>query len=250
MPSVNTHHLVARETLQRLPAALQNRIKPYLSVYFYGAQGADFCFFYKFIRPRRRNLGSYLHRKGGYDAFSVLKSFSARDDFALTYALGYVTHYAADTLFHPHVYAAAGKSLLLHSRIEGALDVLFTSVFSHAKTRYARPDLSEMDIHELFLIYAAITAKTDFPPLIKSSFVNAVKLFNAYLPVSFSLFGEKRPRLLAAVFGKENPQKTAVGIFRNAVEQSLLLIDEFLQAVNENAPLPRPLFGKNYLSGK
>ena len=253
MPSVYTHYLVARETLKSLSSPLQERLRPHLSTYFFGSQGADFCFFYKFTRPKKQNLGSYLHRNGGYDSFCVLREFSPQEDGILAYALGYITHYATDTLFHPHIYAASGKSLLLHSRIEGALDALFAQIYplkNDGYSVYFRPKLSEEELQSLFLLYCAFNLKTNFPPLNKNSFLRAIRLFNAYLPISFSIFGERKPQLIAKTFGKKEPQKQALALFQNAVDRAKAYIEEFLSAIDSFTPLSRETFAKNYLTGE
>ena len=252
MPSVYTHYLVARETLKSLSPPLQERLRPHLPAYFFGAQGADFCFFYKFTRLKKQNLGSYLHRNG-FDAFGVLRTFAPQEERILAYALGYITHYATDTLFHPHIYASAGKSLLLHSRIEGALDALFTQVYPLEEDGYQiyfRPKLSDEALHSIFLLYCAFNVKTTFPPLNKNSFLRAIRLFNAYLPISFSIFGEKKPQLIAKTFGKNQPQKQACEVFQNAIRRSKEYIQLFLSAIENREPLPREIFAKSYLTGE
>lgn len=253
MPSVYTHHIVARETFKRLPTHLQDKIKPHLSLYFFGAHGADFCFFYKFLQPRTQNIGSFLHRKGGYDAFCVLKAFAAHDERLLAYAFGYITHYAADVAFHPFVYKASGKSLLTHSRVENAVDsLLYAAYFKNnheGYERYFRKKLTADEENEVFLLYAAIAAKTGFPPLLRSPFSRAIQVFNAYLPLSFSFFGKSEPSALNAAFGQE-PIRCCLTVFHSSVERAGVLIERFHSALESGKPLSRTLFAKNYLTGK
>lgn len=245
------HFLVARETYKALPTDLRAKIRPYLSLYFFGAQGADFCFFYKLTNAGKRNLGSYLHRKGGFDAFRLLKSLSAYSPQLYAYALGYITHYAVDTLFHPFVYAVSGKSLLLHSRVEGAMDSLYLKLFSPVKQKpyytYFRKKLTEKESNELFFFYAAISEQAGFPTLIKSYFLRSISTFNTYAPLSFSVFGEKRPALVHAVFGNKNTNEEAKRLFKLAVENAVFLCEQFSSA---NESISKELFGKNYLTGK
>ena len=253
MPSVYTHHIVARETLKRLPEQLQDKIKPHLSLYFFGAHGADFCFFYKFLQPRMQNIGSFLHRTGGYDAFCVLKAFAAHDERALAYAFGYITHYAADVAFHPFVYKAAGKSLLTHSRVENAIDaLLYGSYFKNNREgyeRYFRKKLTSDEENEVFLLYAAIAAKVGFPPLLRRPFSRAIRVFNAYLPLSFSVFGKSEPSVLQTAFGQE-PARRCLNVFHSTVGRAETLVQRFYEALESGKPLSRALFAKNYLTGK
>ena len=254
MPSVYTHYLVARETYKLLPPDLQESLRPHLSLYFFGAQGADFCFFYRFANPRKRNLGSYLHRKGGYDAFRLLQHFSRRDTALFAYALGFITHYAVDTVFHPFVYAVSGKSLLLHSRVEGALDALYVKKYTDVKTDsfapFFRKKLTEEETNALFLYYATVAEHASFPTIVKPSFLRAISMFNAYMPLSFSIFGERKPQLIHALFGKDGTDKKASALFQNTVEKSRSLIGAFCTAKDAHEPLPKALFGKSYLTGE
>ena len=98
MPAAYTHFAVARETFLRLPQPLQNKIRS-PELYFFGAQGADFCFFYRAFRPSEINFGRFLHNKGSYGFFRTLLPCAGRDGALFDYALGYLTHYAADCVF-------------------------------------------------------------------------------------------------------------------------------------------------------
>ena len=253
MPAVYTHYIVAREAWKSLSDCEQENIRPFLSLYFFGAQGADFCFFYKFLNPQTKNLGSYLHRKGGYQAFRILKAFSVSSPAILAYSLGYITHYATDVVFHPHVYAVSKKSLLKHSRVENALDGYFKrankSTFDLYK-EFFHKKLSPEEEHELFLVYAAIAANADFPPLTKPSFRRAIRLFNAYLPMPNVFFGDEKHLSELSVANNASDKKTANELFVKAVVTSRQLMQEFLQAVRKNKALSFALFGKNYLTGE
>ncbi|MBQ8284584.1 MAG: zinc dependent phospholipase C family protein [Clostridia bacterium] len=263
MPASYTHYKIARETFKKLPPALQKDVRPFLSLYFFGAQGADFCFFYRFLTTRSRNLGSHLHRNGGYDSFTVLKTFSRHNAPIFAYALGYITHYAADSTFHPYVYATAGKSPLRHSRIESALDLHFQekTELQDEYFQYFSKKLSSVEENELFLLYAAIAAKTNFPPLIRPSFSQAISLFNAYLPMPSALLkGNEKPFIAFAANTEKRfwrypaapmivRNDNADELFEKSVLQSQRLIDSFVSAMQAQMSLPRALFGKNYLTG-
>lgn len=243
MPSFLTHYFVAKETLKRFSDNLQNAVRPHLPLYFFGAQGADFCFFYPSVLGISQNLGSYLHRKGGYDAFAVCKAFSEQPSI-FAYALGSITHYATDTVFHPFVYEKAGKSPLRHTRIESAFDSFFLNSFSKNEKppKISLPKLSPCERQDLFLLYASIVARAGFPPLRKRTFFRAVSLFNAYLPPSSHSLRLKNAVWISAVTPKANL------LFERAVRRSLAVCQEFAFAVKKNTPLSYEVFGKNYLT--
>jgi hypothetical protein len=254
MPAHYTHYYIAREALQSLPQKKLEELQPYLPVYFFGAQGADFCFFYQAAKLRKKNLGSYLHRTGGYTAFEVLKTLSVYDPILRAYTLGYVTHYAADVTFHPFVYSVA-KNPLEHSRLENALDrhFLTLNIKADGETPSFQHVLPKAVLDDLFFAYAAITARCGCPPLKKSSFLRAISIFNAYLPISSRLSGTTAKKAsestqterVPALFQCDNAEK----LFVNAVAFAEKLFEELLFSIQNNTPLPKDLFGKNYLSG-
>ena len=242
MPANYTHHLIASKALDTLLPATKNIIKLYLPLYFFGAQGADFCFFYRFLSPRSKNFGSYLHRQGGYPAFCVLKSLSARDLKLLAYTLGYVTHYAADVTFHPFVYAHAKKSMWTHARIESSLDVQFRqniSIPDDYAMLLGQRLTAEEEAH-LFAAYGAIAVKCGFPPLQKPAFLRSITRFHSYPPFPALLFS-KQPRLY--------PPDEADALFAKAVALSAELFAELLTCIKKQTPPSKDLFGKNYLTG-
>ena len=79
MPASYTHFLVAREGLKHLSLPLKNIAKQHSNLYFFGAQGADFCFFQPNFGEKMPNLGAVLHREGGFSAFEILKHYSLTD---------------------------------------------------------------------------------------------------------------------------------------------------------------------------
>ena len=98
-----THRILAERTLQLLPAQVRRAIQS-LPAYFLGAQGADILYFLHIRRGKEKNLGSYFHNIGVYESFCSFLSMAKESSFAFSYAAGYITHYAADTVFHPFVY--------------------------------------------------------------------------------------------------------------------------------------------------
>ena len=239
MPAHYTHHLIASKALDTLPAPTKNIISLYLPLYFFGAQGADFCFLYRYLSPRGKNLGSHLHRSGGYPAFCVLKSLASRDLKLLAYTLGYITHYAADVTFHPFIYAHAKKSIWTHARIESAMDAQFRKTVSlpdcHAELLAARLSAEEKSL--LFTAYSAIAVQSNFPPLQKPVFLRSIDRFYHLPPFPCP----KQP-----IYA----QKEAESLFTPSVALAETLFRELLICIKKQQPPPKELFGKNYLTGK
>ena len=261
MPAIYTHYAVANALFNNLPSHIQKKVKSHLSLYFFGAQGADFCFFYHVFGEKAPNLGSHLHRTNTYEVFRLLKAFSNRSNRLFAYALGYLTHYATDVTFHPYVYATAGSSYTKHTRLENALDVHFKPLL-HAlpqKRIFKKPSLEE-EI-ELYILYAAIARKTNFPPLLKSSFSRAISLFNAYPPISSNLYRVENKAYLQYACNVEkrswkHPSLSSVTrndsadeLFDKALSFAQELSASFCLALQENTPLPLSLFNKHFLTG-
>lgn len=262
MPASYTHHLLAREAFIALPDHIQTIIRPNLPLYFFGAQGADFCFFYRSWNPKAKNLGSHLHREGGFQTLQLLKVLSSRDREIFAYTLGYLTHYAADATFHPYIYATAGRSVLRHTRLENILDIrLKKRTSSPEYDEYFRRKLTLEEQDLLFLIYTAVAVKNGFPSPKKGAFLRAFSAFNAYLPLPNALFDGVNAKVRALAANEEKrlwsypadparvSDESVDELFDRAKDFAITLLTTFSHAVKNKLPLDRELFGKGFLTG-
>ena len=97
-----------------------------------GAEGPDPFFYYRLLVPAANRpisaLGGRLHSERTADfLMALLARAGGADDDARAYALGFLTHYAADTTVHPYVYAHAFDRAgcyrsNLHCGLEAAMD--------------------------------------------------------------------------------------------------------------------------------
>ena len=262
MPAIYTHYAVAHALFNTLSPKKQAAVAPYLPLYYFGAQGADFCFFYHVFGKKTPNLGSQLHRKNVYEVFCLLKDFSERNPRLFAYALGYLTHYATDVTFHPYVYATAGNSYSKHSRLENAIDVHFKPLVHPLISQKILRKPTKEETEQLYLLYATIAKIIGFPALLPSHFFRAVALFNAYPPISSTLFQTKNSTFIDFACNKEkrpwrNPAaplsqpKTddADELFESALSFAQSATNVFFRAVGNDSPLPMDLFNKNFLTG-
>ena len=109
MPSSITHQLIADEALPALPPEAARAAERNYDYYFLGAQGPDVFFFYRPLSKSEPNLGKFLHRERVFDVFTLfscyLKTLAGEEKERITaYVAGYISHYCADTAFHPFVY--------------------------------------------------------------------------------------------------------------------------------------------------
>ncbi len=88
-----------------------------------GAQGGDIFFAYK-LKPRN-NLGRELHRKNAVYIFEQLIQGN------LSYAAGFATHFALDSVLHPIVYnyERGRRSPLAHNSFENDLGLYISRKF-------------------------------------------------------------------------------------------------------------------------
>lgn len=118
MAAQYTHQIIAETILAQLPEEARAAVTDH-AAYYLGAQGPDVFYFFRLITPRGDNLGKYLHNKDVYRTFCALLGGlrgGEGNPSALSYALGFVVHYAGDTVFHPFVYGTMKKLIAAHPK--------------------------------------------------------------------------------------------------------------------------------------
>ena len=156
MPTAYTHQLIAEDSKE----VISDEVR--LADYYFGAQGADSLFFFRFIKFAKHNLGNMLHTDDIYGTFTTMLDFCRTHPEALSYVLGYITHCASDAVFHPYVYFVAhnrGVTKLLrsicHTRMETDLDSYFLDKLGISVEKYGLPygvhDINMNVITELYV---------------------------------------------------------------------------------------------------
>lgn len=145
MPSAYTHNIIAEEALPETGGVSNSE----RAMYLFGAQGGDPMFFFRFVAYRSVAPGKLLHRLNIYGGLNAMCAYARSHPEAMAYASGYISHYAADTVFHPFVYCLADRAggtrmdrNMTHTRVERELDAYFV----HEKRG--------MDMHSYSLPYA------------------------------------------------------------------------------------------------
>lgn len=138
MPAIVSHYLLA----ERVRCALKEQM-PHLAIsstaFTWGASGPDIFFSHRLLPHQRgrslRAIGSEMHNKPAHTLLNYLVSYARykKDDIAMSYALGFVTHYAFDSIAHPFIlYFAEVMSYhqpekhrtVCHNEIEASLDTI------------------------------------------------------------------------------------------------------------------------------
>lgn len=139
MPAIISHYLLADRVLKAL-----NEMYPELTIhrnaFIWGASGPDVLFCHRILPHQKQRsfsrFGSLMHDEPAHRLLNFLLEFarSFRDDIAMSYALGFVTHYAFDSTAHPFIlysseqmsYRQRGRHpAVCHNEIEAAIDSLY-----------------------------------------------------------------------------------------------------------------------------
>ena len=119
MPAGYTHEHIALLAL--------GEKEPMLPALMLGSCGPDVLYLVEPLSALAgENIGQRLHKRETAGFLALLLDVCEGSAVTRAYAKGFLTHYAADTVFHPYVYAlstgAGGYSTLTHTAVETALD--------------------------------------------------------------------------------------------------------------------------------
>ncbi len=297
MPSSITHQLVAEETKKLLPPEAQTAIDSAPDEYFLGCQGPDVFFFYRIGSRKEYNLGKFLHRYRVFDTFGLflhalqqdgdgrVPRFSEEERTqAFSYILGFITHYAADSTFHPFVYnylQAKGAVKTEHQQIENDWDVYFLRELRGRETEKFRFAFSaeKLIAHKTTArLYRYLSQNLEREEVKQHNFDNGVKNFSRYLKFfhgkcynrqrgwarTEKLFHTKK--FLSALYPRKDPEPSYLNgenyktlsngrganadeLFEHAVWEGARLCGLFMDALS-GGQLERDDFGRGLLTGE
>ena len=296
MPSSITHQLIAEEVKNALPPNAKSAIERFPDEYFLGCQGPDVFFFYRIGDRSEYNLGKFMHRFRVYDVFSlfldVLRGKEGAPRLteeehaqALAYVLGYITHYAADTSFHPFVYNYLEEFRCQkreHQQMENDWDVWF---LREKKGREAEKFGFAFSPKKIIAhgtaarLYGYLGEGLEREEVTKARFDRGVKNFVRYLNFfhgkcysaqrgwerTESFFHAKR--YLSRLYPRENPEPNYVAgehfaalsegrgnsadeLFDRAVREGARLGEIFLSVLSGGGELPKEEFSNSLLTAK
>ena len=138
MPASYVHQSVAASTLHALSLFESPSLR---SAALAGSEGPDPLFFSVIPTPGQPlvpKVGSLLHTRKTDDFLLALADSCAASALTRAYCCGFFSHYAADTTFHPFVYAHAlcedgSYSSTLHCTLEHQMETLHYRRQGHAK---------------------------------------------------------------------------------------------------------------------
>ncbi len=139
MPAIVSHYLLAeRVRLSLKESCPQLDLHP--TAFRWGASGPDIFFCHRLLPHQRgrslRPIATRMHNTPAHTLLNYLVSYARhhQSDLLMSYALGFVTHYAFDSIAHPFIlyfsdvmsyHHPEKHASVCHNEIEAALDTLF-----------------------------------------------------------------------------------------------------------------------------
>lgn len=126
MPSVLAHNLLSKQVYDNAVPESTDK-----NAFLLGGLGPDF--FYASKNPSLAKLGSLFHHSDACKTLTAMLEIARGNNIAYSFALGFLTHYALDSIAHPFVLAVIDEMLplcrratedTLHDKIETNLDVI------------------------------------------------------------------------------------------------------------------------------
>ncbi len=284
MPSSITHELIAKEAA--LAAGSVGEMALAAPGYFFlGAQGPD-LFFFTGTASKTKNRGKILHRGHVYRWFEALRTSlggktGTEAEKCLAYALGFATHLAADTAFHPFVYRYLEREKgghFLHQGIENDWDVYFLRTREGESATFHRYPfdlkcIAKEDILRPYLSEAL--TRIGLKGFSKQNFNTVCRSFRQYLGFIHGKYGGKgvaalgrglKIHSLIDLFPQKEPKADRIGgesfsaltdgkyanadeLFLAARRGAVEAMEAFYEAENAHRPLP-DLFSRHLLTGQ
>lgn len=125
MPSIYAHTRFAGQAQKEFPEELRRSIRRFPQLFQFGAQGADFFFFYQpLFSTKIGNLGGWFHDLTGQEFFQRAAAHysDSPSEGAKVYLYGVLCHYALDSVCHPLIVQASSGKNPGHTELEVELD--------------------------------------------------------------------------------------------------------------------------------
>lgn len=139
MPAVVSHYLLAERVFQDL-VDYEPQLKLNHTAFLWGSYGPDIFFSHRIMPWQKQKSLSYLakkmHNTDGDKILNYLMAYAKNHEsnIAESYALGFVTHYAFDSVAHPFILHFSEvmetnnplmHNSICHNNIEASLDTIF-----------------------------------------------------------------------------------------------------------------------------
>lgn len=179
MPAVVSHYIMSEKLIDTIHEFYPS-LKLNKTAFIWGGNGPDFLFCHR-IMPWQRGksynkAGSLMHKMPAENILGYLAAYAKKyeSDTAMSYALGFISHYAFDSIAHPYILCRANElsnpeiglhASTCHNDIESNLDVLlYEHFYKQPLTTVRLKTLSPLDakvmtviadmIHGLMVMYS------------------------------------------------------------------------------------------------
>lgn len=126
MPASYAHFHFGNKALSLLPHDIAQTVLNHRELYNIGLHGPDIFFYYRPFKSNAVNsLGDELHYKSAKEFFAPAREIylrSKKKPASLAFLLGFLGHYALDSLGHKYVAKKTSESGLAHMQIENEFD--------------------------------------------------------------------------------------------------------------------------------
>lgn len=237
MPAVVSHYVMSEKIMDDIheyyPSFRLNR-----TAFIWGGNGPDFLFCHRILPWQRgksyNKVGTLIHKMPAEKVLGYLVSYAKHieSDIAMSYALGFISHYAFDSTAHPYIICRANELSnpeqnihvsTCHNDIEANLDVLlYENLYKKPLTSISLKTLSPLDsnvmnvvadmLHGLLVMYS-------LPVMSKKEIITAqhdwhtgLVLLNdkTHLKKRVIMFGEKTVKLPPVLSSLVRPAKNKI----------------------------------------
>lgn len=114
MPNALTHYVFAEEVLRSLPDEIRARLGGREKLYYFASMGGDVLYGLNFSSDKvKRGYGDVVHSVKVKESFEEALSKELSVD-NLSFVLGFITHYALDSVMHPYIFYAQKVKVAPH----------------------------------------------------------------------------------------------------------------------------------------
>lgn len=166
MPSTHAHYRFGKDVLALLPEQTKTFVEQYRELYDIGLHGPDICLYYEPMTFNAVKKNSFsIHKEYGDELFKKsadLMEQAVNPDAYKAYLIGFVCHYALDSVCHPYVEKVMSLGEVTHTQLETDLDRYFMikdglDPMKHFPILHINPSDENSKIIKLF--YTALTEK-------------------------------------------------------------------------------------------
>lgn len=270
MPSTYAHRLFGGEMLKIYPRDVKDVCGKNISLYNIGLHGPDILFYYKPLKDNPvQRIGYSLHSKSASVFFNHAAEVisSHKDDGAyLSYALGFICHFALDSACHSYIENKLTVCDVKHTEIESEFDKYLLKkaggdpfkedLVSHISFNGKTAEIIARFFDGLSDTGARVYGKDVLSALKSVLFYNRLMqgrnpFKRAVVNISLKVSGNY-PEMHGMMFAKKDIELCADSnlrlekLFKKAEKNCLVLTEEFISCLKSGAPLSEsfaPTFG-------